>query len=293
MNKKPIISVVLTTYNQEKYIAAALDGILKQKDCPEFEVIVGNDCSTDKTTKIISDYASQYPDKIRILPRSQNLGMLKNMQDCFQNCRGKFVAICEGDDYWIDEHKLLKQYQALIDNPKALMCFTDISLLIEDKQEFCVHIPQIKSKLKKDFSVRDLIEKGNPIGNFSCCMYRKEGLNMLPQSYFEGKDADYLLNMYMLDKANGIFLKDVCSVYRILPTGQWSGKSSTEQILELCKCAAAYDALFNSKYAEMFCNHLRNLFGINYQKKQKKLFSFGFSVSKKKKIIVEVKKVRR
>ena len=199
MNKKPIISVVLTTYNQEKYIAAALDGILKQKDCPEFEVIVGNDCSTDKTTEIISDYASQYPDKIRILPRSQNLGMLKNMQDCFQNCRGKFVAICEGDDYWTDEYKLKKQYEALKHNPQALMCFTDISLLLQEKREFCAHIPAVKKKLKTTFSIRDLIEKGNPVGNFSCCMYRKKGLDALPQSYFEGNAADYLLNMYMLD----------------------------------------------------------------------------------------------
>ncbi len=293
MNKRPIISVVLTTYNQEKYVAQALEGILKQENCPEYEIIVGNDCSTDKTSEIISGYASQYPDRIKILPRPQNLGMLKNMQDCFHNCRGEFIAICEGDDYWTDEHKLLKQYQLLKNNPKALMCFTDISLLMEETQEICAHIPAVKKKLKTTFSIRDLIEKGNPVGNFSCCMYRKKGLDALPQSYFEGNAADYLLNMYMLDKADGIFLKDVCSVYRILPSGQWSGKSQTEQVLELCKCAATYDTLFDSKYAELFCNHLRNVFGINYQKKQKKLFSFGFPVSKKKKIIVEIKKERR
>ena len=108
-----LISVVVTTYNQEKYIEEALEGILMQKDCPDFEIIIGNDCSTDFTGEIIEKYSKKYPDIIKVLPRTRNLGMQLNLKDCFKNCSGDYIAICEGDDYWIDCHKLKKQYELL------------------------------------------------------------------------------------------------------------------------------------------------------------------------------------
>ncbi len=131
MNTQPLVSVRLATYNHEKYIAQCLESILMQRTDFPFEVIVGEDGSTDRTREIVLAYAGRYPDKIRVLPSETNLGPMPNSYRIQQACRGKYHAMIEGDDYWIDPLKLQKQVALMEANPEMTMCFHDVFYLSE------------------------------------------------------------------------------------------------------------------------------------------------------------------
>ena len=126
--KSPVVSVVMITYNHEPYIRQAIDSILCQKTDFEFELVIGEDCSTDKTREICFEYQNLHPEKVRVLWSSRNLNSigLSNEQRTISHCRGEYLAFCEGDDYWTDSQKLQKQVD-LIRVKKAVMCvaFTD------------------------------------------------------------------------------------------------------------------------------------------------------------------------
>ena len=117
MGARPIISVAVITYSQQDTIAQTLDSILMQKGEFELELVVGEDCSTDNTWNICQDYASRYPDIVRLLPNTHNLGIMANFARVMKACSGDFVAICAGDDYWCDEQKLQKQLDFFNQHP--------------------------------------------------------------------------------------------------------------------------------------------------------------------------------
>ena len=111
---KPKLSVVLITYNHAKYIKEALDGILMQKVNFPFEIVVGDDCSTDGTKEILREYAAKHPGKFKLILREQNLGRpTLNVYLTSMECRGDYLAYLEGDDFWTDENKLQKQVDFL------------------------------------------------------------------------------------------------------------------------------------------------------------------------------------
>ncbi len=114
------VSVMVTTYNQDLYIGQALEGILSQKVTFPYEIIIGDDCSTDQTGKIIEQYQLKYPNIIRAVRYRRNVGEKKNTSRLLKLCRGKYIAVCEGDDYWIDVTKLKSQVDFLEKNPQYI-----------------------------------------------------------------------------------------------------------------------------------------------------------------------------
>jgi glycosyltransferase involved in cell wall biosynthesis len=247
---KPLVSVVMTAYNQEPYVAQAIESVLAQREC-DFEIIIGEDCSTDGTAEIAQRYAREYPDKITVTNRGKNLGQKLNLKDCFERCRGDFVAFCESDDYWIDPLKLKKQ-AALLAKGGHTMCFSDIKLLMTDGT-IREHIPNKYEIIPDIFSIRECISPMNPMGHFSSGMYRMDAVRRMPASYYEDqRNADWLFNLYILDQGDGVFLKEVCGIYRIIPTGVWSGKTHEEQIATIRNACARYDELFNYRYTAEF-----------------------------------------
>ena len=117
-----IVSVCMITYNHENFIREAIDGVLMQKTDFPIELIIGEDCSTDGTRKIVMEYARKYPDIIRPLLPDSNLGMMKNFIETMQAATGKYIALCEGDDYWTDPYKLQKQVDFLEANEEYSLC---------------------------------------------------------------------------------------------------------------------------------------------------------------------------
>lgn len=117
---KLMVSVVVTTYNHEAYIKQALEGILTQEVSFSYEIIVGDDCSTDGTNEIVRGFVKKYPSVMRLVRNEKNIGEQKNTCRLLRLCKGKYIAVCEGDDYWTEKSKLERQVSFLEQNPSYI-----------------------------------------------------------------------------------------------------------------------------------------------------------------------------
>ena len=134
-----MVSVFLVTYNQEKYIRQALDSILMQEVDFDYEIIIGEDCSTDSTATICDEYASKYP-FIHVYHHNPNKGLVKNWEFVLNHCKGEYVAMLEGDDLWLDANKLKLQYEWLEQNKDMALVFTGVKTIYENPQSVDEHL---------------------------------------------------------------------------------------------------------------------------------------------------------
>jgi glycosyltransferase involved in cell wall biosynthesis len=135
-SRGPLVSVLVLAYNHGKYVSRALDGIVMQVTSFDYEVVVGEDSSSDDTRRILLSYAERQPDRFNLILQARNVGAWQNFLDCLYACRGKYIAICEGDDYWIDPGKLQKQVDFLESNPDYGLVFTDADVYYEGMDAF-------------------------------------------------------------------------------------------------------------------------------------------------------------
>lgn len=127
------VSIFMLTYNQEAFIAKAIEGVLMQKTSFRYQLVIGEDCSSDATRQICESYAAQYGDRIKLLPSpAVNAGLITNYMRTITACDGTYIAICDGDDYWIDENKLKKQVGFLNCNPDFSIVYTAVNKLFTD-----------------------------------------------------------------------------------------------------------------------------------------------------------------
>lgn len=110
LERKPIISIAMLVYNHEKYLQQALDSVFRQKIGVLYEIVIGEDCSTDDSREVIKKWMEKYPDIIRLISHDHNLGMHENFNQVLFSCKGEYIAWLEGDDFWQDDYKLQKQY---------------------------------------------------------------------------------------------------------------------------------------------------------------------------------------
>ena len=130
------LSVIFITYNHEKYVEKALRSVCEQETDFAYEVVVGEDCSTDSTRDILRRVADEYPDKVRLLFRDKNLGRpTLNVYETTMECRGAYLAYLEGDDYWTDKCKLQKQVTFLEEHPEYIACTHDCVMIAENGDE--------------------------------------------------------------------------------------------------------------------------------------------------------------
>lgn len=123
--RQPLVSVIVTTYNQEQTIARTLNSIVSQQCDFDYEIIIGEDCSHDNTLAICREYASLFPDKIRLIENQHNKGMIDNYFDCVLVANGKYIADCAGDDYWVDDLKLQKQADIMESDSSITLVHSD------------------------------------------------------------------------------------------------------------------------------------------------------------------------
>jgi len=131
-HQTPMVSVAMITYNHEPFIREAIEGVLMQQTTFPYELVIGEDCSTDRTREICIEYRQKHPDKIRLLLNDKNLGMMPNFIQTLNACSGKYIALCEGDDYWIDTMKLQKQVDILEYDPQIGICYTDVDMYLQE-----------------------------------------------------------------------------------------------------------------------------------------------------------------
>ena len=124
--KTPLVSVGMITYNHEPYIAQAIEGVLHQQTDFPIELVIGEDCSTDRTREIVFDYQQKHPDLIRVITSDKNVGLKKNAWRTARARRGKYIAFCEGDDYWHHVKKLQIQVDYLESHPEVGLVHSDV-----------------------------------------------------------------------------------------------------------------------------------------------------------------------
>ena len=214
----PLVSICCTAYNHEPFIAAALDGFLMQKTNFSFEVIIHDDCSADGTVKIIKEYQQKYPEIIKPIFQSENQyskGVRAILQAfVYPKCSGKYIALCEGDDYWIDKNKIQMQVNFLEENHGYAMCYTKTKLFVQEKNKI---LWQTYGSAISSFE--DLLQNGNKIPALTVC-YRKDialqyvqEINPFQKKWLMG---DYPMWLYIASKAKIKFINKETSVYRIL-----------------------------------------------------------------------------
>lgn len=160
---EPFLSVLFITYNHERYLKQSLDSVLSQKTDFDIEVVVGEDCSTDDTRKILCEYRDRYPDKMRLLFRERNLGRpTLNVYETAMECRGKYIATLEGDDFWTDPLKLQKTVDYLESHPDHSGCANPALLVgengeeLEDKSPLKMYTWEREEYTLEDFRADDI-----------------------------------------------------------------------------------------------------------------------------------------
>lgn len=212
--KHPKVSVCLITYNHEKYIQKCLDSILEQKTNFEFEIVVGDDHSTDLTSKIVHEYAQKFPNKIRAFVRAKNIGAKFNYLHSFFQCNGEYIVHIEGDDFFSDSQKLQIQADFLDQHQQYSACFHNALMLFEDesdREDYYINPPDQKSIIyTNDF----LVEKETWFMATASVMMRKNLVKTLPKWFLGCKSGDIPLYVILSEAAPIAYINRVMSVYR-------------------------------------------------------------------------------
>ncbi len=247
------LSILLVTYNHERYIDRAMESILAQElpaDFRSIEIVVADDASQDSTRELIRRHEGRDPRFTFIhLPSDQNQGITRNYQRGFEACRGRYVAVLEGDDYWTSPLKLSKQLAVLEAQPDCVLCSTNYTMLQEQSGAKALRVTSTRGW--RDVSVPELIAD-NLIGNFSTCVYRREVLAHLPARLFDMRSYDWIINICVGTWGRIVFLHEPLSVYRIHASGAWSGMVGQAKIQSQLDILPAYDELTDRRYQGEF-----------------------------------------
>lgn len=260
MNNTVKVSVVVISYNQEQYIAECLEGIFAQKGDFKIELVIGDDCSTDTTLEIIKNYADNLCDnrvQVRILAADGNVGMTRNLQRCLDACTGNYIAVCEGDDYWIDSYKLQKQLNFLKSHPECALCFNDIYLYFQESGELSTF--ELQRKLDAEVITTKALVSDYYIGNLSCCMYDAKYMKKIPIGLFDLYIGDWMFNIYYSQFGDIGHLKDIMSVYRKHSQGVWAGKDPAKAAIELHTYIDGYNKFLNYDFDAEFSVIQKNI----------------------------------
>ncbi len=210
----PLVSIVCITYNHEKYIRQCLDGILSQRTTFPFEIIVSDDCSTDSTREIIEEYLQTNEGRlIRDVSPENNLGVIRNWRHVHENANGKYIAYCEGDDYWISPDKLQKQVDFLETHPDCGLCVTDFKYQFDTNTSLFPSSEENRDRYRPNSFFEHLFAAGY-IGPMTW-VYRNDVFRIFDYSNPYILDATLALSLDFFAVSKVHYLDDVTAVYRI------------------------------------------------------------------------------
>ncbi|NUM41853.1 MAG: glycosyltransferase, partial [Leptospiraceae bacterium] len=221
-SKCPLLSVCFITYNHEKFIRQSLDSVLNQQTNFQFEVVIGEDCSTDKTKEIALEYKEKFPDIIRVLTSDTNIGPQRNVARTLKACLGKYVAGLEGDDYWTDPLKLQKQIDFLEQNPDHVLSFHDVLMVYDNGNQ------KLSSNKRQDsISTKDIIRYGRPCHTCSIVFRKPNNIAEDMAGYQSFLSGDIALMLYLSLQGKFGKVDGVMGVYRL----HSEGISRTQQFM--------------------------------------------------------------
>ncbi|MGB7395451.1 MAG: glycosyltransferase [Pricia sp.] len=216
----PVVSVSIITYNHEKFIAKAIESVLNQKTDFDYEIIIGDDCSTDGTRKIIEEYRRRHPDKIQLILHPRRYkgipGRLNNITNIYA-CRGKYTAMLDGDDYWVNDNKLQIQVDFLERNNEYVAIAND-ALKVNIKNEFIGKYYSGKHAILKEdnsFTQEDVLKAGWCLTQTSSLLFRNKMFKEFPGWFWNIISADYVLLLLLSKYGNIKYLREPYTAYRI------------------------------------------------------------------------------
>ncbi len=267
------LSVFLLAYNHERFIEQALRSVLMQRTSFDFELIIGEDASTDGTAAIVRRFQQQHPDKIRATIRAQNVGMHRNFIESYQACTGEYVAFLDGDDYWTSPDKLQKQVDFLEAHPSYSMCFHNVYRRREEQDEMAgLGLDPLETR--QTWELEDLIEE--PTIPSCSIVTRNRLIDRFPDWLPEVAVVDWIFNLLNARYGSAGFLPEPMGVYRLHASGTWSPRDRLwhkDQVLKIYerlpgildrrhwplirKCQASLRTWYELEAAVQVCDELR------------------------------------
>ena len=213
-----LISINCITYNHEKYIADAIESFLMQKTFFKYEILIHDDASTDKTPEIIKSYEKKYPDIIKPIYQTENQHS-KGINVTFFNLKralGKYIAMCEGDDYWTNPSKLQKQVEILETNTNIVATFHKVEEVTPDKKKKGTYVEVPYSRDNNEYDLRDIIRFDGGKIHVSSLVYRKESFTNanVPKFFHDCKVGDLPMMLIFATKGNFLYIDDIMSCTR-------------------------------------------------------------------------------
>ena len=221
---KPVVSIVIITYSHEKYIEEAINGVLIQNCNFDIELIIANDCSRDSTDKIIKNIIKTNEKAAQIIKyfnHEKNIGMMPNFIYAMEQCKGKYIALCEGDDYWTNPLKLQKQVDFLEANKDFVMCFHQVNSLFKNNK-ISINTDTFSENNEATFTIENLAQR-NFISTPSVVF--RNNIVKFPDWYLISPVGDYVLWMLLSDYGKIKYLPNNMAVYRV-GVGTWSRQNT-------------------------------------------------------------------
>ncbi|MDN3656725.1 glycosyltransferase [Ferruginibacter paludis] len=250
-----LVNICMITYNHQQYIRQSIEAVLSQVTNFDFQLVIGEDNSTDCTKEICLEFAERYPDKIKLITSAINVGMSKNFFRTYKACEGKYIAFCEGDDYWTDVHKLQKQIEFLEANPDYCACFHNVQMKEErtgtlgaertsESDNWVLH----KSLPKDSFDTNDLLGPWF-IPSLSVVFVNYPDFE-LPGWFHNSPFGDLPFMLLLSLRGNFKYLDEVMGVYRIHDSGATAAHKAYDKIMAMVYIYASFDIHTNYKFHE-------------------------------------------
>lgn len=240
MKRECAVTIICLTYNHANYIDAAIQGFVSQRTTFKFEVIINDDCSTDGTTGIVREYAERYPDLIVPLFHERNENGRINGEGATRYCinniaQGRYIAICEGDDCWIDRDKLQKQFDFLEEHPDYSLCAHNA--IVAD-YFYDVAYLATRSSADEDKNMETLIVEGAGLVNQTASLFfRKECFDY----WLPGPVGDHFMLMTLAKHGKMRWLCAPMSIYRFKTHGSWTSRMEQSDPADLLNYRARYN----------------------------------------------------
>ncbi len=214
MTNDCLVTIASTTYNMEAYIGEALDSWLQQEVSFPLEIVISDDGSTDGTCDVVRGYMERYPN-IRLISTG-HIGKMPNFIRSLKESKGKYVALCDGDDYWVDSHKLQKQFDFMESHPEFSECFTNSYVLDVTTGEKKIAKTHVWDEADTEglLAHRDDDNVQMSPGHTSTFFYRNQFLQDYPEWMYGDVMTDFPLYMLMSQYGKAKFINDITSVYR-------------------------------------------------------------------------------
>jgi glycosyltransferase involved in cell wall biosynthesis len=248
------VSVCVTTYNHGPYLRQALDGVLAQELPYDWEILIGEDDSTDGTREIVREYAARHRDRIRVFYRQAPAARMDAGRGNFLNtlnaASGRYIALLDGDDYWTSKDKLRKQVELLDRNPQCSGCFHNVQILNESLLQHRDHFTGPQPEL---FDIHELAAAGRNLIPTCSVVFRNGLIGKLPDWFFEiVAFGDWTLHLLHAQHGPFGYLDEVMGTYRAHGRGSWSSVDSRAQLQSMISGTKLIDRNLGYRYHRSF-----------------------------------------